>query len=93
MSKFQLLFLAITIGWIFVTILHFRIAALKDVGEIEEESFQGWFDKQEKLKLHIKEVCKRYGTSVRKVIPMAEFIYDSKHNLLLCRNAKVKLYT
>ena len=88
MTKFQLLFPAIIVGWFFVTILYFRITALM-FGEGEEDSFKGWYDKQEKLKLHIKEVGKKYGASVRKVIPMAEFIYDSKHNLLLCRNAKV----
>ena len=92
MTKFQLLFPAIIVCWFLVTLLYFRITAMT-FGEIKEYSFKDWFDKQEKLKLHIKEVCNKYGASVRKVIPMAEFIYDSRHNLLLCRNAKVTPYS
>jgi len=57
--------------------------------EIDEDLYDEWLEKQEKFKLHIKRVCNKYGKGVRKVVPMKEFLYDSKHKLLFCRNAKV----
>ena len=59
--------------------------------EIDEDLYDEWLEKQEKFKLHIKRVCNKYGKSVRKVVPMKEFLYDSKHKLLFCRNAKVNI--
>ena len=58
--------------------------------EVDEGLYDEWLEKQEKFKLHVKRVCNKYGKGVRKVVPMKEFLYDSKHKLLFCRNAKVK---
>ena len=85
MTYSPLLFLAVTIAWTLLIILD-SPTFVHD--KIDEDSFEGWLMKQNNLKLKIKEVCQKYGKSLRKVIPMDEFIYDSKHNLLLCRNAK-----
>ena len=85
MTYSPLLFLAVTIAW---TLLMLLDSPTFVHDKIDEDSFEGWLMKQNNLKLKIKEVCQNYGKSLRKVIPMDEFIYDSKHNLLLCRNAK-----
>ena len=85
MTYSPLLFLAVTIAWTLLIILDSPTLVHDN---IDENSFEGWLMKQNNLKLKIKEVCQKYGKSLRKVIPMDEFIYDSKHNLLLCRNAK-----
>lgn len=85
MTYSPLLFLAVTIAWTLLIILD-SPTLVHD--QIDEDSFECWLMKQNNLKLKIKEVCQKYGKSLRKVIPMDEFIYDSKHNLLLCRHAK-----
>ena len=55
----------------------------------EDEKYNNWLEKQTKLKENIKKVCDKYGSSVKKTVPRREFMFDSEHNLLFCRNAKV----
>jgi len=55
----------------------------------EDTKYKSWLKKQDKLKQNIKKVCNKYGSSLRKSVPSAEFMFDSEHNLLFCRNAKV----
>ena len=55
--------------------------------------FESWMSKQTKLKENIRKVCEKYGESLRLEDPLhsiTQFLYDSKHKLLFCRNAKVK---
>ena len=54
-----------------------------------EEEFQEWLKEKEKLNNNIKKVCQKYGQKVRKFVPLREFMFDSKHDILFCRNAKV----
>ena len=51
--------------------------------------FQSWMSRQSELKEDIKKVCKEYGKSLRRDVPLKQFMYDPEHKLLFCRNAKV----
>ena len=59
--------------------------------DLEDTKYKSWLKKQDKLKQNIKKVCNKYGSSLRKSVPSAEFMFDSEHNLLFCRNAKVAI--
>ena len=41
------------------------------------------------IKENVRKVCDKYGKSVSRNVPKHQFMYDSKHKLLFCRNAKV----
>ena len=56
----------------------------------EEEEFQAWWLGQKQLKKNVREVCDRYGQSLKKRVPLKEFMFDAGSRLLFCRNAKVK---
>ena len=51
--------------------------------------FQSWMSRQTELQEHIKKVCEEYGKSLRRDVPLKQFMYDPEHKLLFCRNAKV----
>jgi len=55
----------------------------------EKKKFNIWLRKQAFLRNNIKQVCKKYGSSLRKSVALKEFIYDAEHQLVFCRNAKV----
>ena len=61
-----------------------------DAEDKDEERFELWKRKQAFLKNNIKQVCEKYGDSLSKSVALKEFIYDDEHQLLFCRNAKVK---
>ena len=61
----------------------------EEYGDIDEEQFQAWLKQKDELSENVARVCKKYGQTLRKKIPMKEFMYDSEHDLLFCRNAKV----
>jgi len=54
-----------------------------------EEEFQDWLAEKVELNKNIRKVCRKYGQQVRKNVPFRDFMFDSKHNILFCRNAKV----
>ena len=56
----------------------------------EEEEFNAWWLGQKQLKKNVREVCDRYGQSLKKRVPLKEFMFDAGSRLLFCRNAKVK---
>ena len=60
-------------------------------GEIvEENGFDAWWEKQLKLKQDIKGTCSIYGSSTNFSIPnLPNEMYNQKHKLFNCRNAKV----
>ena len=51
--------------------------------------FLSWMSRQTELQANIKKVCEEYGKSLRRDVPLRQFMYDPKHKLLFCRNAKV----
>ena len=51
--------------------------------------FQSWMSRQTELKKNVRQVCDKYGKSLNMEVPLNQFMYDSKHKLLYCRNAKV----
>ena len=61
----------------------------EDYGDIDEGQFKIWLGKKYDLNRNVKKVCRKYGQKLRKIVPMKEFMYDSEHDLLFCRNAKV----
>ena len=69
--------------------------SINHVPKQNEEEFNIWLTKQEELKKNIKEVCSKYsGTSMdlrSNSLPIGSLMYDSKHQLLFCRNAKVSI--
>ena len=63
----------------------------EEYGDIDEQQFKAWLKEKDNLSENVAKVCKKYGSSLRKKVPMKEFMYDSEHDLLFCRNAKVCL--
>ena len=69
------------------------------VGELKEDyeeqtqsddvEFESWMFQQMDIKENVRKVCDKYGKSVSRTVPKHQFMYDSKHKLLFCRNAKV----
>ena len=57
--------------------------------ESSTKGFEDWWEKQKKRKSQIKKTCQKYGISVRKNINENDLMYDPRHELLFCRNAKV----
>ena len=56
----------------------------------DEDEFDSWLRGQEILRENIREVCKKYGDSIKKEVPISQFMYEVPHRLLFCRNAKVR---
>jgi len=61
----------------------------EEYGDIDEEQFKAWLKQKHDLSQNVDRVCRKYGHSLRKRVSMKEFMYDSEHDLLFCRNAKV----
>jgi len=66
----------------------------KEENDVKEEQstvseFSQWWTKQKELKERIANTCQKYGASLRVKVKRAELLYDPKHDLLFCRNAKV----
>ena len=57
----------------------------------DDDGFQSWWSQQNQMKENIREVCEKYGKSLNGRVPLSQFMYDSKHKLLFCRNAKVDI--
>ena len=57
----------------------------------DDVDFESWMSRQTELKDNVRKVCKKYGRSLNRNVPLNQFMYDSKHKLLFCRNAKVKV--
>jgi len=57
--------------------------------ESSNKGFEDWWEKQKQRKSQIKKTCQKYGASVRKNINENDLMYDPRHELLFCRNAKV----
>ena len=57
----------------------------------DDVHFESWMSRQSELKENIRKVCDKYGKSLNRQVPLNQFMYDSKHKLLFCRNAKVKI--
>ena len=53
------------------------------------DDFESWMSRQTELKENVRKVCDKYGKSLNSEVPLNQFMFDSKHNLLYCRNAKV----
>ena len=84
LSRLKAIFLVTIVFWIFLT-----LTLQVDDEYFKDEKFNNWIEKQATLKQNIQRVCKKYGLSVKKIVPSHEFIFDSEHNILFCRNAKV----
>jgi len=65
----------------------------EDITVLSTESsakvFEDWWGKQKQRKEQIKRTCQKYGSSLRKHIKENDLMYDPRHELLFCRNAKV----
>jgi len=55
----------------------------------EYVGFMEWWSKQKQMKTRIQKTCQKYGPSLRQNIDQHELMYDPRHELLFCRNAKV----
>ena len=56
---------------------------------VDPEQYRRWLKKQDELRRNISRVCKKYGKEVRVDVGMKQLMYEPKHKLLFCRNAKV----
>lgn len=54
-----------------------------------DKEFQAWWARQQEMKENIRKVCEKFGHSLNVQVPLGQFMYDSNHKLLFCRNAKV----
>ena len=61
--------------------------------ESNKDGFEEWWSIQKQLKKRIQKTCKKFGPSLRKNIKRNELMYDPRHELLFCRNAKVSVYS
>ena len=61
----------------------------EEIADIDEEKFKAWLNQQSEFSKNVESVCRKYGYTLRKRVPVEAFIYDSEHDLLFCRNAKV----
>ena len=59
----------------------------------DDDAFESWMSRQTELKENVRKVCDKYGKSLSCNVPLNQFMYDSKHKLLFCRNAKVNVAT
>ena len=57
----------------------------------DDDGFQSWWSRQDDIKQNIRRVCEKYGQTLNGRVPLSQFMYDSKHKLLYCRNAKVDI--
>jgi len=55
----------------------------------EDSDYQIWLKEKKSLNLHIQTICKKYDKDVKTHFSHQSFMFDSEHNLLFCRNAKV----
>ena len=65
------------------------ISTIEEAEDIDEEQFKAWLNQHNDFSKNMKRVCRKYGYTLSKRVPMEEFLYDSEHDLLFCRNAKV----
>ena len=63
----------------------------KPLTENDDEDLQSWWRRQDRRKENIREVCEKFGhfAHIRKKVPVSQIMYEEKHKLLYCRNAKV----
>ena len=61
----------------------------EEYGDIDKDQFKTWLNQKNDFSKNVERVCKKYGPTLRKKVSMKEFMYDSEHDLLFCRNAKV----
>ena len=61
----------------------------EEYGDIDKDQFRAWLKQKHALSINVERVCRKYGSTLRKKVSMKQFMYDSEHNLLFCRNAKV----
>ena len=63
----------------------------KSFTENDDEDLQSWWRRQDRRKENIREVCEKFGhfAHIRKKVPVSQIMYEEKHKLLYCRNAKV----
>ena len=54
----------------------------------DDVDFESWMSRQSELKENVRKACDKYGKSLNSKVPLNQFMYDSKHKLLYCRNAK-----
>ena len=59
----------------------------------DDDAFESWMSRQTELKENVRKVCDKYRKSLSCNVPLNQFMYDSKHKLLFCRNAKVNVAT
>ena len=56
----------------------------------DEKQKKTWLERKDSLNTNIDRVCKKYGKSISKDVDTRNmFMFDSEHDLLFCRNAKV----
>ena len=78
-------FTHIVLFWIFVIILRPNLIS-KCETDLE---YQIWLKDQRQRKLKIHKTCEKYGSAISYNISRSNMMYDQKHKLLFCRNAKV----
>ena len=58
----------------------------------EKDKFNDWWMEKKKLGDNIRNTCLKYGSAVDFPLAMSELLYDQKHKLSFCLNAKVSLF-
>ena len=61
----------------------------EEYGDIDKDQFREWLKQKHAFSQNVERVCRKYGSTLRKKVSMKQFMYDSEHDLLFCRNAKV----
>ena len=61
----------------------------EEYDDIDKDQFRAWLKQKHAFSQNVERVCRKYGSTLRKKVSMKQFMYDSEHDLLFCRNAKV----
>ena len=96
MVRHEILFLLLILFWVTVSVLDFYSGEEfseddHTQSDNDDLDFESWMSRQSELKENVRKVCDKYGKSLNGEVPLNQFMFDSKHNLLYCRNAKVKI--
>ena len=62
-----------------------------DLTQSYSDDFESWMSRQTELKENVRKVCDKYGKSLNYDVPLNQFMFETQHKLLFCRNAKVNI--
>ena len=96
MVRHEILFLLLILFWVTVSVLDFYSGEEfseddHTQSDNDDLDFESWMSRQSELKENVRKVCDKYGKSLNYDVPLNQFMFETQHKLLFCRNAKVNI--